>query len=113
MPQKSEPKQNNTGRNAHLRQCAVCRKMREKSALIRIVRTPKGEVLADPGGKRNGRGLYLCADDPVCLFAAGKRRVIQKSLKCEAPESLLSELSGLADAAKRTAGNLSGREGAS
>ena len=42
------------------RMCVVCREVQGKRALIRIVRTPTEGVLADPTGKRAGRGAYLC-----------------------------------------------------
>ena len=82
--------QPNKAGKPHLRQCAVCREKRPKEQLLRIVRTPEGAVTADPTGKRNGRGLYLCADKRECLSEAAKRRVIQRSLGCEMPEDLFS-----------------------
>jgi len=42
------------------RTCIVCREVKDKRALIRIVRTPEGKVVIDPTGKANGRGAYLC-----------------------------------------------------
>ena len=43
------------------RQCVGCREMKEKKALLRIVRTPEGEVLSDATGKKYGRGAWLLA----------------------------------------------------
>ncbi len=43
------------------RTCIVCKQVRPKRELIRIVRTPDGHVELDPTGKRSGRGAYLCA----------------------------------------------------
>ena len=43
-----------------MRMCVACREMKPKKELIRVVRTPEGEVLLDPTGRRNGRGAYLC-----------------------------------------------------
>ena len=40
--------------------CVGCREMKEKRELIRIVRTPEGETLIDPTGKKSGRGAYVC-----------------------------------------------------
>jgi len=48
--------------------------------LCRIVRTPTGEVLVDPTGKLNGRGVYLCAYRD-CWMAALKRRSLGPALK--------------------------------
>ncbi len=56
-----------------LRTCIACRTARPKRELIRVVRTPEGDVVADATGRRNGRGAYLDAD-PACLergLAAG------------------------------------------
>jgi predicted RNA-binding protein YlxR (DUF448 family) len=43
------------------RTCIVCKQVRPKRELIRIVRTPDGHVELDPTGKKSGRGAYLCA----------------------------------------------------
>lgn len=43
------------------RTCVACRSTDAKRTLIRLVRTPEGEVAVDPTGKRAGRGAYLCA----------------------------------------------------
>ena len=49
-----------------LRTCIACRTARAKYLLIRIVRTPEGDVVADATGRRNGRGAYVDAD-AACL----------------------------------------------
>ena len=46
------------------RTCIVCRSERGKRELVRIVRTPAGEVRVDPTGKVAGRGAYLCKARP-------------------------------------------------
>jgi hypothetical protein len=43
------------------RTCVACRRTLSKRELRRIVRTVTGEVVLDPSGKLNGRGVYLCA----------------------------------------------------
>ena len=43
-----------------MRRCTGCGEMKEKKSLIRIVRTPEGEIKLDRTGKTNGRGAYLC-----------------------------------------------------
>jgi predicted RNA-binding protein YlxR (DUF448 family) len=42
------------------RSCVACRTKRPKRELVRVVRSPEGAVKADPGGRANGRGAYLC-----------------------------------------------------
>lgn len=53
------------------RQCVGCREMKDKKALLRIVKTPEGEILLDSTGKKSGRGAYVCPD-PECLKKHGK-----------------------------------------
>jgi predicted RNA-binding protein YlxR (DUF448 family) len=53
--------------------------MKDKKELVRIVRTPEGEVLMDSTGKQSGRGVYLCRD-LKCLEQAEKGRRLEKSL---------------------------------
>ncbi|MBI3287676.1 MAG: YlxR family protein [Chloroflexi bacterium] len=42
------------------RTCMGCRQVKPKRELLRIVRTPQGQVALDPTGKAGGRGAYLC-----------------------------------------------------
>ena len=51
------------------RQCMGCRERKAKRELIRVVRSPEGEVSLDFGGKKNGRGAYICPN-PECLKKA-------------------------------------------
>ena len=44
------------------RQCVGCREMKDKKALLRIVKTPEGDILLDATGKKSGRGAYVCPD---------------------------------------------------
>jgi hypothetical protein len=73
--------------------------MKEKRGLIRIVRTPEGETLMDPTGKKSGRGAYVCRN-PECLKRAIKQkqleRQLQVSLTDEVNEVLMAEMNRLA-----------------
>ena len=60
------------------RQCVGCREMKEKKALLRIVRTPEGQILLDGTGKKSGRGAYVCPD-PACLKKARKNRSLERA----------------------------------
>ena len=60
--------------------------------MIRVIRTPEGEVLIDRTGKKNGRGAYLCADEPECLTKAVKKKALEKSLKTAIPDDLAEAL---------------------
>ena len=74
------------------RQCIGCRALKDKADLIRIIRTPDGQVEADPSGKKNGRGAYLCKGSPACLETALKKRALERALKCPIPEDLAESL---------------------
>lgn len=69
------------GRRKHIpqRTCVVCRTVRPKRELIRIVRTPDGQVVIDERGKQNGRGAYLCAQ-AVCWDAALSKKRLSAAL---------------------------------
>lgn len=66
------------------RQCIGCGRRAPKRELIRVVRTPGGEVHVDRTGRANGRGAYLC-DDVSCLEKAIRRHSLARALKCEVP----------------------------
>jgi uncharacterized protein len=62
------------------RTCVGCRLVQGKRELIRIVRTPEGEVVVDPTGRRNGRGAYVHSTRE-CLELAVKRGGLERGLK--------------------------------
>lgn len=61
QPSKDKRKQPPRPRHVPQRTCIVCRQVRPKRELIRVVRTPAGHIELDPTGKKSGRGAYLCA----------------------------------------------------
>ena len=61
------------------RTCVGCGAIAAKRDLVRVVRTPDGEVLPDPTGKRAGRGAYLCTNQE-CWELAAKRGKLERSL---------------------------------
>ena len=61
QPPKKKAKQSQRPRHVPQRTCIVCRQVRPKRELIRVVRSPDGHMLLDPTGKKSGRGAYLCA----------------------------------------------------
>ena len=73
------------------RQCMGCRERKEKREMIRVVRTPEGNVSLDFGGKLNGRGAYLCPD-PECLKRAIRSKALERSLEVEIPEEVYAHL---------------------
>ena len=73
------------------RQCMGCRERKAKRELIRVVRTPEGEVSLDFGGKMNGRGAYLCPD-PACLKKAIRSKALDRSLEVAIPQEVYDRL---------------------
>ena len=69
------------------RMCAACREMKDKKELLRIVRSPEGEIGLDQSGKRSGRGAYLCRAEK-CLLRARKARSLEKAFKMKLPDEL-------------------------
>lgn len=63
-----------------MRKCVACQEMMPKKELIRVVRTPEGEVLIDLTGKKSGRGAYLCGKLP-CFKLAQKNKALDRALK--------------------------------
>lgn len=63
-----------------LRTCIACRAMGEKASLVRIVRTPEGELCIDETGKADGRGAYVCPS-VACLEAMVKKRRLDAAMK--------------------------------
>ena len=68
-----------------------CREMKEKKSLLRIVRTPEGEVLLDATGKKSGRGAYVCPD-PACLKKARKSKALERAFDTSVPPEVYDAL---------------------
>ena len=73
------------------RQCMGCRERKAKRELIRVVRTPEGEVKLDFGGKMNGRGAYICPQSE-CLKKAIRSKALERSLEVDIPEEVYVRL---------------------
>ena len=80
-------------RHTPLRSCVVCRQPSDKKTLLRVVRAPEkdgGGVAADPTGKANGRGAYVCAS-AECIDKAIKQKRFERSLSAPALPPMLAE----------------------
>lgn len=78
-------------RKIPMRKCLATQEQLPKKDLIRIVRSPDGNVFVDLSGKANGRGAYLKrSKDAVSL--AKKTNVLRRALECEIPENIYQEL---------------------
>lgn len=74
-----------------MRQCLGCREMLPKRELIRIVRSPEGELSLDNKGKAPGRGAYLCGKSE-CLKKARKSHAIERALSVTVPADVFDAL---------------------
>ena len=80
-----------------MRLCTGCGEMKPKSELIRIVKTPEGDVVLDKTGRTNGRGAYICKD-AQCLKKAEKSKRMDRNLEIKIPSEVYESLEkGLLD----------------
>ena len=73
------------------RQCLGCNEHKPKKELLRVLRTPEGEIMLDFTGKKSGRGAYICYD-VKCLKKARKSKRIDKSLETEISEEIYDKM---------------------
>ena len=73
------------------RQCMGCNERFPKSTLIRVVRSPEGEISLDLVGKKSGRGAYICKN-PACLTNAKKSKRIERVLECTISDELYQKM---------------------
>jgi len=78
-------------RKVPMRVCIGCQEKKPKKELVRIVRTPTGEVVLDSTGKSAGRGAYICPQEE-CLNRAIKGRRLEKNLQTKISEELVKEI---------------------
>lgn len=74
-----------------LRTCLACGRETDKKDLVRVVRTPDGDVAVDATGKRNGRGAYVCASTE-CFEKAVRRNRFTSSLRVNLREDDVERL---------------------
>lgn len=74
------------------RQCMGCNEKHPKIELLRVVRTPDGNVELDFTGKRSGRGAYICRS-VTCLKKAQKTGRLARTLECSIPDEVYEEMS--------------------
>ena len=67
------------------RKCTGCGEHFPKSTLVRILRTPDGEIMLDLRGKLSGRGAYVCKS-LSCIKKARRQGRVEKSLECSIPD---------------------------
>ena len=77
-----------------LRTCVVTKEKLPKKDLVRVVRTPEGNVIIDESGRTNGRGAYLKKDLEV-FKKAKQNKILNRHLEIEVPDSIFDELGSM------------------
>ena len=74
-----------------MRMCVGCRESKPKRELIRVVRAPDGTVSMDPGGKKPGRGAYVCRQES-CLMRAIRQKQLERQLEVQLTDDVAEAL---------------------
>ncbi|MGN0587700.1 MAG: RNase P modulator RnpM [Oscillospiraceae bacterium] len=80
-------------RKIPMRMCLGCNEMKPKRDLIRVVRSPEGEVSIDLTGKKSGRGAYICRSCE-CFEKARKARRFEKAFSCKISDEVYDTMEG-------------------
>lgn len=80
-----------TARKTPLRKCTGCGEMKPKKELVRVVKSPEGEVSLDLTGRKPGRGAYVCPRVD-CLRLARKARRLEKAFSCPIPAEVYDRM---------------------
>lgn len=78
-------------RKIPVRMCSGCGEHFPKKELVRVVRSPEGEISVDATGKKAGRGAYICKS-AECLRRARKVRRLERALDCTIPNEVYERL---------------------
>ena len=74
-----------------MRSCVVTKEKLPKQELVRVVRTPEGNVIVDLNEEDNGRRAYVKKDMEV-INKARKSKVLERVLEVEVKEEVYEEL---------------------
>lgn len=78
-------------RKIPLRRCTGCNEQKPKKELVRIVRSPQGEIALNRVGKMPGRGAYLCPS-AQCLAKARKAKRLERALDAQIPPEVYERI---------------------
>lgn len=78
-------------RRIPLRMCTGCGEMKPKKELVRVVKSPEGEISLDLTGRKPGRGAYVCPN-AACLAAARKARRFERAFSCQIPAEVYDRM---------------------
>ncbi|GAA6513595.1 YlxR family protein [Merdimmobilis hominis] len=71
--------------------CTGCGEQKPKKELVRVVKSPEGEISLDLTGKKSGRGAYVCRNVD-CLKKARKARRLERAFSCQIPEEVYDRM---------------------
>lgn len=74
-----------------VRRCVGCNAQKPKRELVRVVRSPEGEISIDLTGKKPGRGAYLCPS-AACLAKARKAKRLEHAFEVPVPDGVFARL---------------------
>jgi len=78
-------------RKIPMRRCVATGEQLPKKELLRIVRTPEGELKIDETGKANGHGAYL-KKDKEAVETARKNKALARALEVSIPDTFYDEI---------------------
>lgn len=70
-----------------IRMCTGCGVQKAKRELVRVVKSPEGEISLDLTSKKSGRGAYVCKSVD-CLRKARKARRFERAFSCQIPDEV-------------------------
>ncbi len=73
------------------RMCTGCGEMKPKSELVRVVRSPEGEISLDLTGRKNGRGSYICKN-AACFDKALKKKAFERAFGVKLSDELANSI---------------------
>ncbi len=73
------------------RMCTGCGEMKPKSELVRVVRSPEGEISLDLTGRKNGRGSYICKNT-ACFDKALKKKAFERAFGVKLSDELANSI---------------------
>ena len=74
-----------------LRKCTGCGEMFDKRTLVRVVKSPDGEISLDLTGKKAGRGAYVCKN-PECLKKARKKKALERAFSVQISDEVYNAM---------------------
>ena len=74
-----------------MRRCIVTGESFPKKELLRIVKTPEGDIKVDPTGKMNGKGAYIKKSTEV-IDLLKKNNTLEKTFGLKVSESIYDEI---------------------